>query len=254
MITIISPAKNLDFKRQVKIKEFTQPSFLKESERLIRNLRKLKPAGLTNLMSISDKLADLNFERYQTWSRPFTAKNSRQAILAFNGEVYNGLKARELSEEELMYAQDHLRILSGLHGILRPLDLIQPYRLEMGVELVVGKNENLYSFWNNKIHNHLKEIVMREQNPVLINLASNEYSKVAKLKKLKARVITPVFYQLKGDEYKMIVVYAKKARGMMTRYIIENRIDDPEQLKLFDAEGYFYNENLSNEKKWIFCR
>jgi cytoplasmic iron level regulating protein YaaA (DUF328/UPF0246 family) len=254
MITIISPAKNLDFKRQVKIKTFTQPIFLKESERLIRNLRKLKPADLTDLMGISDKLAVLNYERFQIWSQPFTNENARQAVLAFNGEVYNGLNAKELNEGDLKYAQDHLRILSGLHGILRPLDLIQAYRLEMGTELEVGKHENLYTFWSNKIHNHLREKLMSEQNPVLINLASNEYSKVTKLKKLKARVITPVFYQLKGDEYKMIVVYAKKARGMMTRYIIKNRIDDPEQLKLFDAEGYFYNENISDDKKWVFCR
>lgn len=254
MITIISPAKNLDFKRQVKIKAFTQPIFLKESERLIRDLRKLKPADLANLMGISDKLAVLNYERFQIWSQPFTTENARQAVLAFNGEVYNGLNAKELTEENLNYAQNHLRILSGLHGILRPLDLIQAYRLEMGTELEVGKHENLYTFWNNKIHNHLKEELVSEQNPVLINLASNEYSKVTKLKKLKARVITPVFYQLKGDEYKMIVVYAKKARGMMTRYIIKNRIDDPEQLKLFDAEGYFYNENISDDKKWVFCR
>lgn len=254
MKTIISPAKNLDFKRQVQITEFTQPIFLKESERLIRNLRKLKPGDLTNLMGISDKLAVLNFERFQIWSQPFTTENARQAVLAFNGEVYNGLNAQELNEEDLKYAQNHLRILSGLHGILRPLDLIQPYRLEMGTKLAFGKSDDLYSFWNNKIHNYLKELLADSPNPVLINLASNEYSKVTKLKKLKARVISPVFYQLKGNDYKMIIVYAKKARGLMTRFIIDNRIHEPEQLKLFDAEGYFYNENLSDEKKWVFCR
>ena len=254
MITIISPAKNLDFKSQLKVKANTQPLFQKESERLIKTLRKLRPVDLRSIMGISDKLAVLNFERYQTWSLPFSPDNARQAVLAFNGEVYHGLKARDLWEEDLHYAQIHLRILSGLHGILRPLDLIQAYRLEMGTELAVGKYENLYAFWNSKIHNHLKESLANEQHPVLINLASNEYAKVTRLKKLEAKTITPTFYQLKGNDYKMIVVYAKKARGLMTRYIIDNRIDDPEQLKLFDAEGYFYNENLSTEDKWIFCR
>ena len=254
MITIISPAKNLDFKRQVKIKTFTQPLFPKESVRLIRVLRKLKPSELRSLMSINDKLAVLNFERFQTWSQPFSTENSRQAVLAFNGEVYNGLKAKELSLEDLNYAQDHLRILSGLHGILRPLDLIQPYRLEMGTDLRIGKWDNLYSFWSNKIHTHLKELLISSGNPVLVNLASDEYSKAAKLKKLKVKIISPAFYELKGDTYQMITVYMKKARGLMTRYIIENRIDDPEQLKLFDAEGYFYNEQLSDEKKWVFSR
>ncbi len=254
MITIISPAKNLDFKSQLTVKSHSQPLFLKESERLIKTMRRLKPADLTNLMGISDKLAATNFERFQTWTTPFTTRNARQAILAFNGEVYNGLKARELNEDELGYSQDHLRILSGLHGILRPLDLIQPYRLEMGTDISLGKSENLYAFWNNKIHNHLKDLLAASENPVVINLASNEYSKVTKLKKLKARIITPAFYQLKGEEYKMIIVYAKKARGLMTRFIIENRISDPEQIKLFDTEGYFYNENLSDEKRWVFCR
>lgn len=254
MITIISPAKNLDFKSQVKIKVSTQPIFRKESERLIRALRKIKPADLMSLMSISEKLAILNFERYRNWSLPFTSENARQAILAFNGEVYNGLKAKELTEEDLMYAQDHLRILSGLHGLLRPLDLIQPYRLEMGTDLPVGQSDNLYSYWGNKIHNHLRELLTLTDNPVLINLASNEYAKAALLIKFKAKIVTPVFYELRGDEYQMITVYAKKARGLMTRFIIENRIEDPEQLKLFDVEGYFYNDNLSDEKKWVFCR
>ena len=254
MITIISPAKNLDFKSKLNILSHTQPLFLRESEKLIKTLRKLKPKELADLMGISDKLAILNFERYQKWSPPFTSENARQAILAFNGEVYNGLKAKELSENDLQFAQNHLRIISGLHGVLRPLDLIQPYRLEMGTELTIGKSNKLYSYWNKKILNHLNDLLKSSKTKVLINLASNEYSKAARLQEIKARIITPAFYELRGDEYQVITVYAKKARGLMTRYIIKNRIEDPEQLKLFDAEGYFYNENLSDEKRWVFCR
>jgi cytoplasmic iron level regulating protein YaaA (DUF328/UPF0246 family) len=254
MITIISPAKNLDFVNPVKINTFTQPLFQKESEKLIKILRKLKPSAIKNLMGVSDKLAVLNFERYKTWSLPFTSENARQAILAFNGEVYYGLKAKELNENDLEFAQQHLRILSGLHGVLRPLDLIQPYRLEMGIDLPVGKSKNLYEFWKNKISDHLAERVNSSQNPVLINLASNEYAKAAKFKRIKARIITPAFYELRGNDYQMITVYAKKARGLMTRFIIDNGIDEPEQLKLFDTEGYFFNQNLSEINKWVFCR
>lgn len=252
MITILSPAKNLNFKTLTHTKISSQPNFQKESLRLIRALRKLKQKDLSELMDISEKLAAENFSRYKVWKPEFTSENSKPAVLAFNGEVYYGLKASELDDDALQFTQKHLRILSGLHGILKPLDLVQPYRLEMGTKLEVGKYSNLYEFWDKKIFKLLNEELKSEKT--LVNLASNEYSKVAMLPKLKARIITPVFKDLKGDEYKVIFVYAKRARGLMARFIIDHRINDPEQLKLFESGGYFYNENLSEGDRWVFTR
>lgn len=252
MITLLSPAKNLNFKTPSHSTISSQANFQKESLRLIRALRKLKQKDLVEMMDISEKLAAENYSRYKAWQPEFTAENSKQAVLAFNGEVYYGLKAIELKDDALLFAQDHLRILSGLHGILKPLDLVQPYRLEMGTKLAVGKYKNLYEFWDKKIFKRLYEELKLEET--LVNLASNEYSKVAMLPRLKARIITPVFKDLKGEEYKVIFVYAKRARGLMARFIIDNRINDPEQLKLFESGGYFYNENLSEGDRWVFTR
>lgn len=254
MIAILSPAKALDFDKAEIKSNSSQALFQQESEKIMKQLKKLSADKVRDLMKISPKLADLNYARFQNWNLPFTKENSRAAILAFNGEVYNGLRAREFSEDELEFAQNHIRILSGLHGILRPLDLIQEYRLEMGTKLSLGKNKNLYEFWGNKIKMHLEEALSKQKENCLVNLASAEYSKATQLKTLNTRIITPVFKDLKGDEYKVIFVYAKKARGMMARFIVENRIEDPNQLKLFDSEGYFYNENLSQGDNWVFTR
>ncbi len=252
MITILSPAKNLNFKQPSHITDNSQPRFINESSRLIRTLKKLKPSDLKSLMNISDKLAVENFERFKAWKPEFSLADSKQAMLAFNGEVYYGIRAAELTREQWLFAQDHVRILSGLHGILRPLDLIRPYRLEMGSDLHIGKKEGLYAFWGKKIQQALKSDLGEDR--VIVNLASQEYSRAALLPGLRARVITPVFKDLKGDEYKVIFVYAKRARGLMTRFIVDNRITDPEQLKLFDSNGYFYNENLSEGDTWVFTR
>ena len=254
MITIISPAKALDFKSEIKLENYTSTTFQKESVQLINKLKKLKPAEIKQLMSLSDKLAQLNFERYHDWSKEFTLKNARQAILAFNGEVYNGLQAKTLKKDDIDYAQEKLRILSGLHGIIKPLDLIQPYRLEMGTKLKVGKKNNLYEFWGAKLNKALSAELSTHTEPVLINLASNEYSKAALLNKLKFKVITIDFKELKGEELKTITIYTKKARGLMTRFMITNRIDIADDLKHFDYEDYAYAENLSNDTKWVFTR
>jgi len=254
MILILSPAKNLDFTSKLPTKRFTLPDHLDRSKRLVNALRKYSRKELEDLMGISSQLADLNFKRYKVWHTGFTPENARQAILAFNGEVYNGLKAKNLDEDTLVYAQQHLRILSGLHGILRPLDLIQPYRLEMGTQLPVGKAANLYEFWGSRINKHLTELAKHTNSKVLINLASHEYAKAAAPDSLPIRVIAPAFKQLKGDKLSTITVYMKKARGLMARYILENRTEDPEQLKLFDAEGYSYAEQYSTRDTWVFVR
>jgi cytoplasmic iron level regulating protein YaaA (DUF328/UPF0246 family) len=254
MITILSPAKNLDFKSKPVTDIYTLPEFLNKSHSLVKRLRTYSPEGLRELMHINPKLAELNYERFRTWKKDFSPENAKQAVLAFNGEVFNGLKAPELSEDTLIYAQDHLRILSGLYGILRPLDLILPYRLEMGTKLILDKHTDLYSFWGNRLLRHLNSLAKETDSDTLINLASDEYSKAAGIDRFKGRVITPVFKQLKGEKLTTIIVYMKKARGLMTRFILENRIEDPEQLKLFDSEGYFYDDNLSTEIEWVFVR
>jgi len=254
MITLLSPAKLLNFEKQQITDVFTIPRFMEEAGQLISKLRELSEEELANLMDINDQLARLNYERYQQWSPPFTTGNAKQSIFSFNGEVYNGLKAAELTSEDLKFAQETLRMLSGLYGLLRPLDLIQPYRLEMNTKLQVGSNKNLYEFWGDKIYDLLKNEIQKHKNKFIINLASNEYGKAAKLKKFGDKVITPVFKELKGEHYKVIVVYTKKARGMMSRFIIQNRIDEPEQLKHFEDEGYFYNDEFSSDNEWCFSR
>lgn len=250
MQLILSPAKRLDFESKPKFDKSTQPVFLKESEILIRELRKRSKSELKEMMGISGQLAELNAERYQNWQRPFTNDNAKQAALAFNGEVYEGLDANTLSMDDMDFAQNHMFILSGLHGILRPLDLIQPYRLEMGSKFKTEQWKNLYDFWGNKI----TEVINHTGDATLINLASQEYFKAVHRKELKADVITPVFKELKGDKLKSVSFYAKKARGLMSRFIIQNRIKDPEEIKAFDIDGYRYHESLSDDKNWLFTR
>jgi cytoplasmic iron level regulating protein YaaA (DUF328/UPF0246 family) len=252
MKVIISPAKSLDFETKIETNLFTKPRFLKQSEILNKKLKQLSRKELSELMKISDNLASLNYERNQTWETPFTSENSRQAIYSFNGEVFRGIDVKSLEDKKLPLLQDRLRILSGLYGILKPLDLIQPYRLEMGTRLKVEKKDNLYKFWDTTLAESLNEEL--EEGELLINLASSEYFKVIPKKILKVPMITPVFKDFKNGEYKMIMTFAKKARGLMVRYIIDNNIKTIEELKGFNIDRYRFSEELSAENNLVFTR
>ena len=254
MLIIISPAKTLDFTTPAQTDRSTQPELLDESQVLIERARQLSIFDIADLMKVSIKLAELNFERFEKWQRPFTSANAKQALLAFKGDVYTGLGADDFSKADLDFAQGHLRILSGLYGLLRPLDLMQPYRLEIGRSLSNPRGKNLYEFWGDKITDAINRQLRREKEAVLINLASNEYFKSVKPKKLTGRLITPNFKELKNESYKVIGVHAKKARGMMSRFIIKNHLTDVEDLKSFTNMGYHFNPELSNDTDWIFTR
>ena len=258
MILVISPAKALDYETPPTTATFTQPDFLDQSAELIDILREKSPAQIAELMSLSDQLSSLNVARYASWSRPFAAGNAKQALLAFNGDVYEGLDATSLTEADLAWAQDHLRILSGLYGVLRPLDLMQAYRLEMGTRLASPRGKNLYEFWGERITDELNRLLAREEDAgrerVLVNLASDEYFKSVKPKKLKGRIVTPVFEDWKGGRYKIISFYAKRARGLMSRYVITHRIDEVEALQGFDAEGYAFAADASDADTLVFRR
>ena len=258
MILVISPAKALDYETPPTTATFTQPDFLDQSAELIDILREKSPAQIAELMSLSDQLSSLNVARYASWSRPFAAGNAKQALLAFNGDVYEGLDATSLTEADLAWAQDHLRILSGLYGVLRPLDLMQVYRLEMGTRLASPRGKNLYEFWGERITDELNRLLAREEDAgrerVLVNLASDEYFKSVKPKKLAGRIVTPVFEDWKGGRYKIISFYAKRARGLMSRYVITKRIDEVEALQGFDAEGYAFAADASDADTLVFRR
>jgi len=254
MKIIISPSKRLDFKKNNQSLDSTFPVFIEDAQVLIDVLKKYSPGRISKLMSINPNLAMDNFERFQNWTLPFTQDNSLAAIYAFKGDVYNGLKAESLTEQDLLFAQKNLRILSGLYGILKPSDLIQPYRLEMGTKLKVKRKKNLYEFWGSKIAQNLHDEMENDKNHILINLASSEYFKVLKNNALSATIITPQFLDYKNGTYKFLSVFGKKARGLLTRFIIERRMINPEEIKLFDWEGYYYNDNLSNGNNWIFTR
>jgi hypothetical protein len=254
MLIVVSPAKTLDYESPLATEKFTQPELIEYSKELIDVCRKLTPADVASLMKVSDKIADLNVGRFQEWSETFTTENSRQAILAFKGDVYTGLEAETLSDADFEYAQKHLRMLSGLYGLLKPLDLMQPYRLEMGTKLANDKGSNLYQFWGNVITDKLNEAIAEQGDNVLINLASNEYFKAVKPKNLDAQVITPIFKDCKNGQYKVISFYAKKARGMMARYIIENRIESVADLTKFDTAGYYFVEEESTPTDLVFKR
>lgn len=254
MKLVISPAKTLDFESAPVTQTYSDPSFLENSQLLIDELKELSQADVATLMKLSDKLAALNVARFGSWETPFTPENAKQAILAFKGDVYTGLDAESFSEEDFSFAQNHLRILSGLYGLLKPLDLIQPYRLEMGTKFANSRGKNLYEFWDMQLTDALNNEFSEEKEPVLINLASNEYFKAVKTKNLQAEVITPVFKDWKNGQYKMISFYAKKARGLMAAYIIQNQLSDPEQLKNFDTEGYYFSEEQSKGNEWVFLR
>jgi cytoplasmic iron level regulating protein YaaA (DUF328/UPF0246 family) len=250
MLIVISPAKKLDYTSSVKAPLSTQPELLDHSKELLQGLKALAPQDVSSLMSLSDKLGALNFERFQEWRTPFTEDNARPAVLAFKGDVYQGLDTDNMSDEDLRWAQDHLRILSGLYGLLRPLDLMQAYRLEMGTKFANPRGANLYQFWGDIITAELN----KTQTSVLVNLASNEYFKSVHKKDIAARIITPVFMDKKNDSYKIISFYAKKARGLMSNYIIKNRITEVEQIKDFDTDGYSFNAALSEADQWVFVR
>lgn len=252
MKIVISPAKSLDLESNIPTKKFSQASFLDQSEKLSKTLQKKTPKKIAELMSISANLAELNWQRNQDWSLPFDLENARQAVYAFKGDVYIGLDAYTIPEEKLEQLNDKLRILSGLYGILKPFDLMQAYRLEMGTKLKIGREDNLYQFWDTKITEFLNDEM--EEGELLINLASNEYFKVIKPKLLNSTVITPQFKDYKDGKLKMISFFAKKARGMMVRYIIDNDINDIEGLKGFNYGGYGFSEELSSEKELLFIR
>lgn len=255
MLILLSPAKKLDFESDTFRKEFTLPTMLTDTEILAEKAKSMSALDLKNLMGISDKLAELNVARFKDFSTPFTCGNAKQAIDSFKGDVYQGLNAQSLSDDEINFAQAHLRILSGFYGLLRPLDLMQPYRLEMGISFRTSRGSNLYKFWGSKITEQLNIELNADIKPVVINLASNEYFKSVKAKELSAQIITPVFKEIKGDKPPKIISFlAKKARGMMARYIIENKIKDPEELKDFDVSGYGYDSEISTENSWVFTR
>lgn len=254
MLIVISPAKTLDYENVPKTKVFTTPDYLGQSQQLINRLRNFSSLDISDLMKVSAKIADLNFDRYESWKKPFTVKNAKQAILAFKGDVYTGLDAESFKADDFKFAQNHLRVLSGLYGLLRPLDLMQPYRLEMGTKLKTDIGKNLYEFWGSDITQGLNKQLKKIKSNYLINLASNEYFKSVKPKELNAEIITPAFKEFKNGEYKMIGIYAKKARGMLSRYIIQNKLSDPEDIKSFNEDGYRFNKRLSKGNDFVFTR
>lgn len=254
MLMVVSPAKTLDFETPPVTSRHTQPEFLTAAEELVEVLRLKAPAELSELMSISAKLGELNSQRFLDWHSPFTPDNAKAAVLAFKGDVYTGLEVEQFGKEDFAFAQKHLRILSGLYGLLRPLDLIQPYRLEMGTRLANPGGRNLYEYWGDRITQVLNRQLKSLGSQTLVNLASDEYFKSVQPKQLKAEIIQPVFQDLKGGKYKIISFYAKKARGMMAAWAIRNRLADPEALKRFDVAGYRYDPGSSDVWRWVFRR
>ncbi len=254
MLAIISPAKTLDFDSPAPTRKHTQPMFLQESGELIGQLREFAPPDLADLMGISSKLAELNVDRYASWNPPFTRSNARQAVLAFKGDVYLGLDAYDYTERDFTWAQKHVRILSGLHGLLKPLDLIQPYRLEMGTRLQNRRGSSLYDFWEDKITAALNEAIAAQKQPLLVNLASNEYFKAVDASRIDARIVTPTFKDLSRGRYRFLSFFAKKARGLMTSYIVKNRVSTLKALKAFDWQGYRYCKAQSSANDWVFLR
>ncbi|PHM21434.1 MAG: peroxide stress protein YaaA [Curvibacter sp. PD_MW3] len=254
MLFLLSPAKSLDYDTPAGDVPHTQPLFVKQSAELIEILREKSPQDIAELMSLSDALSGLNVARYQAWSPKFTAKNSKQAVLAFNGDVYEGLDAKTLKADDLAWAQAHVCILSGLYGVLRPLDWMQPYRLEMGTQLANAKGNNLYKFWGTQIADYLNERLQADKTPVVVNLASQEYFKAVDQKALKARVIECVFEDWKGGKYKIISFLAKRARGLMARYAATHHVSTPKQLEKFNLEGYAFDAATSEPDRLVFRR
>jgi uncharacterized protein len=254
MLFVLSPAKALDYDTPLSGQPHSAPLFVKQSKVLIDVLRSQSPQQIAELMSLSDKLATLNVARYQAWSSRATEKNARQAALAFDGDVYGGLDARSLSADELNWAQDHVCILSGLYGVLRPLDLMQPYRLEMGTRLATDKGADLYAFWGAQIADYLQQRLKSDTSPVLVNLASQEYFKSVDTRRLSGPVVECVFQEYRDGQYKIISFMAKRARGLMARYAVQHRLQQPDQLRAFDSEGYAWDASASSPERLVFRR
>ena len=254
MLTVLSPAKTLDYDTPPTTKKATQPRLLDRASGLVEDARSLSPDDIRALMGVSESIAELNHQRFMDWQPQFSLDNAKQAVLAFKGDVYTGLDADSLDSKSLTFAQAHVRILSGLYGLLRPLDLMQPYRLEMGLKFGNRGGKNLYEFWGEDITQLLNADLAKSGSDVLINLASNEYFKAVKPKLLDAEIITPAFKDLKNGKYKMISFYAKKARGLMARYIIDEGLNEPEGLKQFNREGYYFSPEQSSAREWVFLR
>ncbi|RLQ20886.1 peroxide stress protein YaaA [Seongchinamella sediminis] len=254
MLTVISPAKTLDFDTPPTTRKATQPLFIERAGELVEDARNMSPDDIRALMGVSDNIAELNHARFMNWSAPFSLDNAKQSVLAFKGDVYTGLEAETLSADQLGFAQKHLCILSGLYGVLRPLDLMQPYRLEMGLKFANRGGKNLYQFWGDDINKAVARLLQKSGSRVLVNLASNEYFKSVQARQLDAEIITPVFKDLKNGKYKVISFYAKKARGQMARYIIEKGLNEPTGMKRFRKDGYRYNKAESSAHEWVFTR
>ena len=253
ILTVISPAKKLDYASPVSAVTYSQPSLLEHSEELLEGLRTLSPQDVCALMGLSDTLGALNYERFQEWKAPFNTDNARPAVLAFKGDVYQGLDAANMTEDDLNWAQSTLRILSGLYGVLRPLDLMQPYRLEMGTKFANRRGPDLYAFWDGIITRELNTL-LEKPTDVLVNLASNEYFKAAQGNNITGRIVTPIFMDNKDGKYKTISFFAKKARGLMAAFIIKGKITDIEDIKNFHSDGYNFNSAMSEGDKWVFTR
>ena len=254
MLIVISPAKTLDYDTAAVTQHYSQPAYLDHAQQLINRARRYSALDIAEIMAVSAKIAELNFDRFEAWHTPFTPGNAKQAVLAFKGDVYSGLDAATFSEADFEFAQQHLRILSGLYGLLRPLDLMQAYRLEMGRKIDTDRGKNLYEFWGNIITDGINQQLAESGSKHLINLASNEYFKAVKSKQLKGEIITPEFKDYKNGSYKMMGVYAKKARGQLSRYIIQNQLSDVEQIKGFNEDGYAFNDEMSKANTWVFSR
>lgn len=254
MLALISPAKTLDYETALPTDIYTQPRLLEQSQQLIDVCRKLSATEIASLMTVSEKIANLNVERFRDWNAEFDFSNARQALFAFKGDVYTGLDAYHLKDQDIDFAQQHLRMLSGLYGLLRPLDLMMPYRLEMGTKLKNSRGNNLYEFWGSIITDQINQDLAEIDAKLLVNLASDEYYKSVNEKKIQAEIIKPVFLDQKNGKYKVISFYAKKARGLMARYLIENKLSQVEQLKAFDSEGYYFDAESSSDKELVFKR
>lgn len=254
MLIVLSPAKSLDLDTPVKTRNFSQPEFLADAKRLVKTLKTLNPEELSDLMHMSSKLGALNYERYANWRPPFTRDNARPAIFTFMGDVYQGLEANTFSSADLNFAQQHLRILSGLYGVLKPLDLMQPYRLEMGTRIATDRGNDLYAYWSNKLTKSLNRDLADNGNKMIVNLASNEYFNAIQDEQLDGEVITPAFKDFSNGKYRFLSFYAKQARGMMAAYIIKNRISSAAKIKDFDTAGYRYSEQDSSETRPVFLR
>ena len=254
MLTVLSPAKTLDYESPTITDQTSKPQFMDQSALLVDDARTLAPDDIRSLMGVSEAIAALNHERFMNWAPESTTANAKQAILAFKGDVYTGLEAETMSADDLEFAQAHLRILSGLYGLLRPLDLMQPYRLEMGLKFSNQRGKNLYEFWGERITDAINADLTSAGTETLVNLASNEYFKAVKTKSLNADIVTPQFKDLKNGQYKMISFFAKKARGVMARYIIDNQLTDPEQLKSFTGSGYYFSAEQSSGNNLVFLR